>query len=112
MIYVDTSEVADLTADLAAAGIEAKAVATVAVAESGSALRNDAQAAAPRATGALAASIYVRRSADGVTVGSDLPQGFFQEYGTSRHPPQPWLFPNSDRAGARIATALERIDPL
>jgi hypothetical protein len=39
-------------------------------------------------------------------VGSPLRQGFFQEFGTSRHGPQPWLFANGDRAGVKVEKML------
>lgn len=72
-----------------------------------------AAAAAPRLTGELAGSVYVRSARLERTIGSDEPQGFYQEFGTSRMPPQPWLFPAADRALDELADRIERLaDPL
>ncbi len=76
-------------------------------------VRAAASAAAPRLTGALAGSVYIRDGKGSRTVGSDLKQGFFQEFGTSRHPPQPWLFAAGDKGGDEMAKLFEQIaDPL
>lgn len=72
-----------------------------------------AVAAVPRATGELAGSIYLRSRQLEHTIGSDEPQGFYQEFGTSRHPPQPWLFPAVDRGLDDLTDRIVRIaDPL
>ncbi len=76
-------------------------------------VRAAASAAAPRLTGDLAGSVYVRGGQGWRKIGSDLKQGFFQEFGTSRHPPQPWLMAEGEKGGDEIAKLLEQIaDPL
>lgn len=108
-VDVDLSEVDALVADLAVAGARAAVGSRVIVAKTASELRGWAQADAPVRTGELRGSIYAR---DGV-VGSDVRQGFFQEFGTSVMSPQPWLFRNGDRAGDLLVVGLEQLgDPL
>lgn len=113
MIIVDTSEVTALAADLAAAGVtivaKARQVTRTAGEEMVAAMRRDA----PILTGELQASIDLHTSTGDVIAGSSVRQGFFQEFGTSRHSPQPWAFNNGDRAGDRLTVGLETVaDPL
>jgi hypothetical protein len=112
-VHVDTSEVDDLVADLVAAGPKAHAASSVLLTGTAEELRNRARDAAPFRTGELRRSIYVRGSGDSRTVGTDVRQGFFQEFGTSVMPPQPWLFANADRASDRLVVGLGKLgDPL
>ena len=111
-VDVDTSEVDALAADLAAAGAKARAESSAVLTTAASGLRDAARAAAPVDTGELVGSIYIRGGADWRIVGSDVKQGFFQEFGTSRHPPQPWLFANAESAAAKVAALLANIQPL
>jgi hypothetical protein len=113
MIVVDTSEVVALAARLAtaAAGIvdEAKTATKTAGDEMLAAMRRDA----PVLTGALRASIDGHSAGGDYVAGTDVDYGFYQEFGTSRHSPQPWAFHNGDRAGVRLADGLEAVaDPL
>jgi hypothetical protein len=67
-----------------------------------------AKAAVPVKTGALQASIYLRRRKEERRIGSPLKYGFFQEFGTSRHPPQPWLYQHMHAANERLFGKLGR----
>ena len=110
-VDVDTSEVDGLAADLAAAAMKAELASTVALTDAANVTAAAARAAAPVLTGELVGSIEVRVAGNSRTVESDAPQGFFQEFGTSRHPPQPWLFPASDRGMDRLVAGIEKIGP-
>lgn len=109
----DFSELDALAADLAAVAetieplTESQALTVV-----GRQVHADAVAAAPRDTGELAGSIYLRGGKGYRDVGATAKQGFFQEHGTSRHPPQPWLGPAADKGGAELARLLDQLaDP-
>ena len=112
-VDIDTSEVDALAADLAVAGAKAAAESSASLTEIAAQLRDWSVASAPVDTGELAGSIYVRGGAGFRIVGSDTVQGFFQEFGTSVMPPQPWLYGNANRAGDRLRARLEQIpDPV
>jgi hypothetical protein len=112
MIDVDTSELVALAAELSAAGPAAKVKAVAAVRAAAEVTASAARSAAPVLTGELRGSIFVRGEGDAAIVGSDVRQGFFQEFGTSRHPPQAWLFPSSVQGERRLVDGLEKIEPL
>lgn len=61
-------------------------------------LHDAAVSSVPVASGELRNSI--RKDTEGLArrVGSPLVQGFMQEYGTSKHPPQSWLMVHADSA--------------
>lgn len=110
MTRVTVVGTAALQARLAALARAAEAAAAVAVGEGAEALRaaarelvdrTAAQASRPgrpprRVTGALAASIAVRRGDGGAsaTVGSGLDYAAHLEFGTTRMAPRPWLGPS------------------
>lgn len=73
-----------------------------------------ARSNAPVDSGALRADIGVKRKAGTAVnrtrwVGTDLKQGFFQEFGTSSHPPQPWLTPAADAGVETLVDELGRL---
>ena len=111
--FADTSELLRLVGDFA------KKTATVAFATKETLMHvareveEEARRDAPEDTGALKASVYLRLTDDDeAAIGSELKQGFYQEFGTSRHPPQPWLFPAGERGGEKLGLAVELIaDP-
>lgn len=113
MSELDVSEVVTLEADLlySWAHIDDKTDAVLgAIAVR---LHAKAREAAPVATGELAGSIYLRSERLARTIGTDEPQGFFQEFGTSRNPPQPWLYPAADSVIDDLVDATLRVaDPL
>lgn len=103
-----TAELHALARDL---GIEADAInprVEKAVGRSTERLFEQAKASVPRDSGELFNSI--QRDTEGLArrVGSPLEQGFFQEYGTSRHRPQPWLMVHAESAGEHLARELLR----
>lgn len=110
----DFSEVEALADDLGKAAVRIVAdTESKALTVTGREFRDDAVAGAPRDTGDLADNIYLRGGHGYRDVGTDKKQGFFQENGTSRHPPQPWIGPAADKAGEALAKRLEAIsDPL
>jgi hypothetical protein len=99
VIDVDLSELNAWGRVLARAGFEITVVREEKLTEAAIKLQADAKANAPVLTGDLRKSIYRRGGKEWRRVGSPLKQGYFQEFGTSRHGPQPWLFSNGDRAG-------------
>lgn len=109
-ITVDTRDLDRLAADLGAAvdrvdrDTESKVLSVV-----GKEVQAAAVAAAPKRTGELKGSIYLRGGRGYRIVGSPTKQGFFQEVGTSVMPPQPWLFPAAERGQERIVRLLEDV---
>jgi len=108
-VFGDFTMVDALAADLAAAGLEMQVKAAAIVKETAEEVHTRAVADAPERTGELKASIYNRDN----VIGSDVRQAFYQEFGTSRHGPQPFLFANAERGADKMATALLVVaDPL
>jgi hypothetical protein len=106
-VYADFSEVDELAVDLAAAGAEMLVASKVIVGTEADNIRDDASARSPVLTGALAAGWYVADGGDGSKIiTTDVPYAFYQEFGTTRHGPQPSLFPAADRGEDRLALAL------
>ena len=75
------------------------------------AVAQDAARRAPRDTGELQSDIGVKQKEGSATtrtrwVGSDTRQAFFQEFGTSRMPPQPWLSPAAEAGVGKLAEKL------
>ncbi len=111
-VTADFSEVAALASTLDAAGPKVEKLSSASLSKIASKLRSDAVGAAPVATGELRASIYLRGAVDVRYVGSDVKQGFFQEFGTSVMPPQPWLFPAASVAQSTLYREFEKLgDP-
>lgn len=113
-VEFDFSQVDKLAVDLGRSGVTivAKTESEV-LTETANEVKAAAVAAAPRLTGDLAGSIRVQGGKGWRKVGSPLKQGFFQEFGTSRHPPQPWLYPQVGMAYVELAWRLKEIaDPL
>lgn len=68
-----------------------------------------AESVAPKQTGALRDSIQVVRGKDGrATVQTDLYYAMFQEYGTTRMAPNPFIGPAVDKWRPRLADELGR----
>lgn len=107
-IDVDVSELVKLAADLQADAALASGAVERQVAASTEQLYNQAVASAPVDTGELRSSI--RRDVAGLArrVWSPVRQGFFQEYGTSVMPPQPWLMVFADQAHADLERRINR----
>lgn len=71
----------------------------------GRAVQQRAQSAAPVATGALARSIRAEATGNEITVGTPVPYGRFQEYGTATVPASPYLRPALEAATTQIVDA-------
>lgn len=107
-ISVDTSELNGLERMLARAGVDIRKVDEEALTAAAKQLKADAQADAPVDTGALRRSIRIYAGKEYRRVGSPLRQGFFQEFGTSKMAPQPWLFHNGEEAGVEVEKRLSK----
>jgi hypothetical protein len=71
-----------------------------------------AVSSAPVRTGELRGSIYNRGEGDDRRVGSDVRQGFFQEFGTSVMSPQPWIWIHVPSIHRGLDADMEKIgDP-
>lgn len=109
-VSFDFSQVTKLADDLGKAGAAITALNESRVLDrTAREVQSEAIQMAPRLTGALAGSITLGGGRGFRVVGSPLKQGFFQEFGTSRHPPQPWLMPAADKAGGRMVDRLKEI---
>jgi hypothetical protein len=106
VITADMSQVARLARDLAGAGAAMEEVSDHVLDTVAAEVQADAKRDAPVLTGELRDSIWIRKGKTFRRVGSSTRQGVFQEFGTSRHGPQPWLFKNGEKGGGRIADAL------
>jgi hypothetical protein len=106
VITADMSQVAKLARDLAGAGAAMEQVSDDVLDDVAAEVHAAAKRDAPVLTGALRDSIWIRKGKGFRRVGSSLRQGVFQEFGTSRHGPQPWLFHNGDKGGDTIAESL------
>jgi HK97 gp10 family phage protein len=111
MILSDFSEVDALARDIGATATEVKRETPKQVSGAAGEVFRAAERDAPVDTGELVEGIYMRPEDGGkaVRIGSDDRQGFFQEFGTSAHPPQPWLFRNADNFPRALTTSLGRI---
>lgn len=113
---VDTSELRKLSADLATASGRVGREASAALGKAANAVRDSAKALAPARTGALRGSIEVmERSGDGrfasmsATIGTSIRYGWFNEFGTSKMAPQPYLGPALAANADAYVSAIEKI---
>lgn len=67
------------------------------------------RAAAPRLTGQLHDSIAKEAAGLEGEVYTDTVQGVMQEFGTVRHPPQPWLLVHEPAIERRLAEEVDRV---
>jgi len=110
-VSADFSDVGRLNTLLGGASNKVTAKMPMVLDEVAEAVAVRAAANAPVDEGDLRADIGVKRkTGTGTTrtrwVGTDLKQGFFQEFGTSSHPPQPWLNPAADAGSDRLVDLL------
>lgn len=103
---IDVTEVSKLSADIAAEVTHCDKRVGDAVGRATDHIFHLSRALAPRDTGELYGSIQRDTSGLSRRVYSPAKQGFFQEYGTSTQPPQPWLMVLAPAAGARLAKEL------
>jgi hypothetical protein len=99
-------ELQALAADLLREGENIRPRVEKAVGRSTDALYQLAQSTVPVDTGELRESIQKDTKGLSRRVYSNEIQGFFQEYGTVHHPPQPWLMVHFDSAEKRFVREL------
>ncbi|MGC0144938.1 HK97-gp10 family putative phage morphogenesis protein [Pseudactinotalea sp. Z1732] len=109
MADFDFSEFQALAADLRAAGSRAEPLARAAVAATATMLQAQAQGAAPVDTGFLRSSISTTNRGLEAEVGPTAHYGIYQEMGTSRMGPQPYLFPALDRVTPMFEAAMAQV---
>lgn len=115
MFDIDASEVRELAADIAASTGRVVAAAAQVVRKTAADVQHDAQNAAPVDTGYLRSSISTTVTGDGrngqmtAEVGPTAGYGIYQELGTSRMAPQPFLFPALDRNTPGFYEAIEQL---
>lgn len=105
-ISIDRSELIQWRNQVAMSTSEIEHLSARAVRKAGVVLYRRAYESAPERTGALKRSIYLNTTHDSVEVGSPLPRGFYQEFGTSHNAPHPWLFGNGDKAAEELEVLL------
>lgn len=108
-VAIDVSELMKLAGDLGERTKETGRDIKRAVAEATDRVAQDATAAAPILTGELKAKIEKKVSGLSGRVWSDAKQGFFQEFGTSRHDPKPWITPALQREEPSFVKAVTDI---
>lgn len=107
-VHLDMSEVVSLASDLGeTAGVVTAA--KLATSKAAHDMVDHMRADAPVRTGELRADIDLVESDGGWEGGSTVDQGFFQEFGTVNHPPQPWAFHNADKAESALVQSIEDI---
>jgi HK97 gp10 family phage protein len=113
VINADFSEVDRVAGELGRAGAKAEAETEAQVlSRFGQQLRDKAVATAPVRTGELKGSIYLQGGKGYRKVGSNVRQGFFQEFGTSVMAPQPWLWVHVPEIHRGMDEAMSKIgDP-
>jgi len=108
----DTSELAGLAADLAAAGPAAERLSSAKMTEVARQLRDDAKRDVAVLEGNVRDSIHVQGGQDYRKVIADDEAAFPLEFGTSDTAPQPYMWPNARVADQRLTEAIAEIDPL
>lgn len=109
-ISVDVSEVEALIPLFQAAARRVSTEAEQAIEAVARATGDHAQAEAPFLTGELEGSIYVRDNGPlSREIGTDVEHGYYQEFGTSVMPAQPWLYPQLPFAERELAARLEKL---
>ena len=105
----DFSQVAALAVDLGRTSTSVAARTAVEIRRSGGRLRDLAQSGAPVLTGALQGSVDASITALRATVTADDEASYFQEYGTSRHGPQPFMAPAAEAVIPDFEAVMARI---
>lgn len=104
---LDMSQVAALGADLKGASRGIKKEASKTVRESAKAVERGAKARAPKDTGTLAAEIYSATRGSSAQITAPTRYAQFNEYGTSRMAPQPFMIPALEAEAPQFTKKLE-----
>jgi HK97 gp10 family phage protein len=111
---IDVSQVINLAGDLGKSGARVGAKVAKVTRTNGAAMQAKAKALAPRDTGALAASISLKvfgsgnSAAIGANVGSDLVYARYQEAGTAKMAPHPFLIPANEAQEPLFVADVEK----
>lgn len=105
----DFSDFRTLAADLARASARVEPLAQAVVTKSAADLQRLAQSAAPVDTGFLRSSISTTVGRLEAEVGPTAHYGIYQELGTSRMGPQPYLFPALDQVTPGFEQAIAQV---
>jgi HK97 gp10 family phage protein len=108
------SQVIQLAGDLGKSGARVGAKVAKVTRSNGAAMQAKAKALAPRLSGALVDSIDLKvfgsgnSAAIGANVGSDLVYARYQEYGTAKMAPHPFLIPANEAQESPFAADVEK----
>ena len=105
----DFSQVLSLAADLGKASTEVTKKAAVVVAKVANDIEADAKQLAPVDTGALRNSISATVRTLSAEIGPTVNYAPYQEFGTHRTPPQPFMGPAADRNEPAFTRAMEQL---
>jgi HK97 gp10 family phage protein len=108
-MHFDVSELRALSADLAKADEKVTELATKVVAKVALDIEASAKAGAPVDTGALKNSISSDINGLSAEIGPTISYGVFQEYGTSRMAPQPFMGPAVDANEPNFVSAMGQV---
>lgn len=112
-IRIDTTEVTALSAKLARATTTVGPKAGVVIRKTAYSIERDAKSFAPVDTGNLRNSISTKFSSSIIMIRADIgptaEYGIYQELGTSRMPPQPFLRPATERNQEAFNRAVQQI---
>jgi HK97 gp10 family phage protein len=106
---VDVSQINALAAELAVAGSTVAVKAHGVVAKATSVVKSQSQSRAAVLTGELRGSITGRTAGLTGTVTASSQHALFNEFGTSRMAPQPFMYPALSDAEQPFITAMEKI---
>lgn len=105
-LHIDMSEVVKLARDLGLAAQLMPLATEEALNKAGEMVQTEARSAAPVLTGALRDSVYLHRSKLTRRIGTPLIYGLFQEFGTSKMAPHPWLFDAGEKGREELAKGV------
>lgn len=108
-ISFDTSQVFVMRARLDHAGAGATNKARAVVSRTAAAIERDAKVLAPYEFGTLRNSIITVLAGTSATIGPTVNYGGYQEFGTSKMPPHPYMGPALDRNTGPFQQALSQI---
>lgn len=109
---IDASQVYRLAADLGKAGFSTARKAAQVVAKTAHDIEATAKSLAPVDTGALKNSIGSDISALHAEIGPTVSYGIYQEFGTSRMAPHPFMGPALEQHTAAFLAAVEQLGDL